>query len=152
MWGTVHLEVGLDPLKLIVRKAELVRALRVLSANRRRFSSVLPIWLAYESGVGELRLREERGGVMAGLPAFGRWPAAGATVNLFSLRRAAEAITGEDVELIAVDEAVLVPTAQGYVSLPLLEFGPEHNIPAPGGRLDRHTDLPLFLWASRRAG
>ena len=97
----------MESLKLIVRKSELVRALRVLGTNRRRrFSSVVPIWLAYESEIGELRLREERGGVTAGLPAIGTWPVVGATVNLFPLRRAAETAATEDVELIAVDESM----------------------------------------------
>jgi hypothetical protein len=95
-------ESGLESLKLLVRKADLIRALRVLGANRRRrFSSVVPIWLAYESEIGELRLRDEHGGVTAGLPAIGTWPVAGATVNLFPLRRAAETVATEDVELIA---------------------------------------------------
>ena len=92
----------MESLKLLVRKADLIRALRVLGANRRRrFSSVVPIWLAYESEIGELCLREERGGATAGLPAIGTWPVAGATVNLFPLRRAAETAATEDVELIA---------------------------------------------------
>jgi hypothetical protein len=39
-------------------------------------------------------------------------------VNLFSLRSAAE--TAATVELIAVDAAVMVPTAQGHMSLPVL--------------------------------
>ena len=139
----------MESLKLIVRKAELIRALRVLGTNRRRrFSSVVPIWLAYESEIGELRLREERGGVTAGLPAIGTWPVAGATVNLFPLRRAAKTAATEDVELIAVDEAVLVPTAQGHVSLPLLDFGPAGLVPLPRALPDRHSDLPLFVWAS----
>jgi hypothetical protein len=146
-------ESGLESLKLIVRKADLIRALRVLGTNRRRrFSSVVPVWLAYESGSGELRLREEHGGVTAGLAAVGTWPAAGATVNLFPLRRAAEAVAIEDVELIAIDEAVLVPTANGHVSLPLLDFGPTGLVPPPRARPDRHSDLPLFVWASRCAG
>jgi hypothetical protein len=99
---------------------QLLRVLVLGTNRRRRFSGVVPIWLAYDSGSGELRLREERGGVTAGLPALGTWPAAGATVNLFPLRRAVEAASKENIELIAIDEAVLVPTAQGHVSLPLL--------------------------------
>jgi hypothetical protein len=139
----------LDSLKLVVPRADLIRALRVLGTNRRRrFSGVVPIWLAYDSGSGELRLREERGGVTAGLPALGTWPAAGATVNLFPLRRAVEAASKEDIELIAVDEAVLVPTAQGHVSLPLLDFGPAGLVPPPRARPDCHSDLPLFVWAT----
>jgi hypothetical protein len=143
-------QVLMESFKLIVRKAELIRALRVLGTNRRRrFSSVVPIWLAYESEIGELRLREERGGVTASLPAIGTWPAAGTTVNLFPLRRAAEAVVTEDVELIAIGEAVLVPTAKGHVSLPLLDFGPAGLVPPPRARPDRHSDLPLFIWAAR---
>jgi hypothetical protein len=92
------------------------------------------------------------GGVTAGLPTIGTWPVAGATVNLFPLRRAAEASATGDVELIAVDEAVLVPTARGHVSLPLLDFGPTGLVPPPRARPDRHSDLPLFVWASRCAG
>ena len=143
----------MESLKLIVRKANLIRALRVLGTNRRRrFSSVVPIWLEYESEIAELRLREERGGVTAGLPAIGTWPVAGATVNLFPLRRAAETAATEDVELIAVDEAVLVLTPQGHVSLPLLDFGPAGLVPPPRARPDRHSDLPLFVWASGCTG
>jgi hypothetical protein len=143
----------MDSLRLIVRKADLIQALRVLGTNRRRrFSSVVPIWLAYLDENGELRLREEQGGVIAGLRAIGTWPAAGATVNLFPLRRAAEAAATEDVELIAVEEAVLVLTAKGHVSLPLLEFGPAGLVPRPVSRPDRHSDLPLFVWATEATG
>jgi hypothetical protein len=73
-------------------------------------------------------------------------------VNLFPLRRAAEGAATEDVALIAVDEAVLVPTAQGHVSLPLLDFGPAGLVPPSGALPDRHSDLPLFVWASRCVG
>jgi hypothetical protein len=99
-----------------------------------------------------MQMREERGGVTAGLPALGTWSAAGATVNLFPLRRAAEAAAKEDIELIAVDEAVLVPTAQGHVSLSLLDFGPAGLVPPPVSRPDRHSDLPLFVWATEATG
>jgi hypothetical protein len=143
----------LESLKLIVPRADLIRALRVLCTyRRRRFSSVVPIWLAYVSKISELRLREEGGGLTAGLPALGTWSASGATVNLFPLRRTAETATTEDVELIAVDEAVLVPTAQGHVSLPLLDFGPAGLVPPPAARPDRHSALPLFVWASGCTG
>ena len=51
---------------------------RVLGTNRRRrSSSVIPVWLSYQDGV--LHLREERGGVVATVPANGRWPAAGSS-------------------------------------------------------------------------
>lgn len=85
----------------------------------------------------------------ASLSALGTWPPAGATVNLFSLRHAAEGVRTSDIELIAVDDAILVPTAQGHVSLPLLDFGPAGVVPAPPARPDRHSDLPLFNWAAR---
>ena len=56
---SIILGVGLDALKLLVPRADLIRALRVLGTNRRRrFSGVVPIWLAYDIGSGELRLRE----------------------------------------------------------------------------------------------
>ena len=143
----------MEALKLIVHKADLIRALRVLGTNRRRrFSSVVPIWLAFEREIGELRLREERGGVTAGLTVIGTWPAAGATVNLFPLRRAVETAATKDVELIAVDEAVLVLTPRGHVSLPLLDFGPAGLVPPLRARPDRHSDLPLFVWASGCTG
>ena len=138
----------MDSLKLTVRKAELIRALRVLGTNRRRrFSSVVPVWLSFHEG--ELRLTEERGGVMAGLPALGTWPVAGATVGLFPLRRAVEAAETENIELIAADEAVLVPTKRGHVALDLLNFGLKDAIRQPSPRSDRHFDLPLFIWAER---
>jgi hypothetical protein len=58
----------LDSLKLVVPRADLIRALRVLGTNRRRrFSGVVRIWLAYEGDSSERRLREERGGMTAGL-------------------------------------------------------------------------------------
>ena len=139
----------MDSLKLTVRRTELLRALRVLATNRRRrFSSVVPVWLSFHDGA--LRLTEERGGVVAGLPALGTWPVAGATVGLFPLRRAAEVAETESIALIATDDAVLVPTPRGHVSLDLLDFGPKHAIRRPSPRPDRHSDLPLFTWAGRR--
>ena len=84
----------------------------------------MPIWLAYEE---ELRLCEENGRVIAGVPAIGTWPAAGATVNLFALRRAAEAVVTETVEIVALENAVLIATKRGHFSLPLLEFGSAKN-------------------------
>jgi hypothetical protein len=86
---------------------------------------------------------------MAGLPALGTWPVAGATVGLFPLRRAVEAAETESIELIAADEAVLVPTKRGHVALDLLNFGPKDAIRQPSPRSDRHFDLPLFIWAER---
>jgi hypothetical protein len=69
---------------------------------------------------------------------------AGTTVNLFSLRRAAAQVATVDVQLLAIDEAVLVPTAGGFVTLPLLEFGPPATKSLPVMQPDRHSDLPLF--------
>jgi hypothetical protein len=61
----------LDSLKLLVRKDDLTRALRVLSSNRR---GIVPIWLDYDGGTHELRLWENRRRVLAILPAIGTWP------------------------------------------------------------------------------
>jgi hypothetical protein len=145
--------VALDSLRLSVSKPELVRALRVLSSNRRRrFSSVVPIWLHYDAERRELRLGEDHGTVLAVLPALGTWPAAGATVNLYALRNAALNASTNDVELLAVDEGVLVPTTRGYVALELLQFGPTSAALGVIPRSDRHSDLPLFRWATRRTG
>ena len=100
----------MDSLKLLLRKDELVRALRVLSANRRaRFSSIVPIWLDYDPRTCKLRLREDRGSVLAALPADGTWPSAGATVNLHMLHRAAKSVATDEIQLVCIEDAVLVP-------------------------------------------
>jgi hypothetical protein len=148
-------------LQLSTAKAEFIQALRVLGPHRhRRFSGVLPIWLHYDAS-GHLSLTEDRGKVRAFVPATGTWPAAGVTVDLFLLQRAAERVGGGAVDLIATNEAVLVPTKKGHIALKLLPFGPgkpqrrRDPIPvvAPPSTqyptvARSYARLPLFRWAA----
>jgi hypothetical protein len=140
----------MDVLRLTATRVDLAQSLRVLGTHRRRrFSSVVPIWLSFDPQIQELRLSEERAHVLASVPASGEWPAAGATVNLFMLR-AAVRNSPELVELLAAEDAVVVPTSRGYVRLDLLPFGPDCRMPKPEPKRSWHAHLPLFHWAASR--
>jgi len=141
--------------KLSVPRVELIAALDAMSRHRRRrFISVLPVWLLFVAETGELVLQEDKGLVHARLPAQGDWPAAGATVDLYMLRGAARNFAGADIELHAVAEGILVPTDRGYVRLNLLAFGPTGVRSTPletsAERRLGVEDLPLFRWAATR--
>jgi hypothetical protein len=137
----------LRSVQLIAGRTDLLAALRVLGTHRRRrFASIVPIWLHHDEINQELMLTEENATVQAAVHATGTWPAAGATVNLFLLRRA---VTNSPVrvELYATESAILVLTAKGYVSLDLLSFGPNSERPAPTPPVDHHSDLPIFSYS-----
>ncbi len=136
-------------LKLTTRRADLLRALDVLSVARRaRFKSTVPVWLHFDEDRQELRLVEERGKVTAALPASGYWPPAGLTVDLFMLKRAVAAHAGEAVDLHVTDDALIIFGDQWHARLKLLRFGPESGRPA--GPRDPLACLPLFEWGDRR--
>jgi hypothetical protein len=136
-------------LKLTATREDLLRALNVLGVARRaRFKSTVPVWLHFDEERQELRLVEERGKVTAALAAAGYWPPAGLTVDLFMLKRAVAAYTGEAVDLHTAADSLLVFGNQWRVRLKLLRFGPESGRPA--GPRDPLASLPLFEWGDRR--
>jgi hypothetical protein len=139
----------MQSIKVTALRVDLLRALETLSIARvRRFSSILPVWLQFESDSGELHLIEERGKVSASLPARGTWPPAGATVDLFMLKRAVKACRGKSVDLHAAVDSLLIFGDQWHASLKLLRFGPESG--RPSGPYDPLAPLPLFEWGDRR--
>ena len=120
----------MQSIRLSVPRDELLRALQTLSTTRRRrFSSSLPVWMALLPDGGELRITEDRSEVGAHVPAKGRWPPAGATVDLYMLKRAVTSVTGEVVDLHALDGAVVVYGDRWHVRLTLLAFGPDELPP-----------------------
>ena len=128
-------------LRLSVARQELLLALQTLGVTRRkRFSSVLPVWLKFDPDTESLQIVEDRGAVCAGVPATGSWPPAGATVGLFILKGAVTECHDEDIELHATIDAVILLSGERRVQLNLLNFGPENTV----------TDLPLFRWANRK--
>jgi hypothetical protein len=113
-------------LTLRVAKCDLIQALKTLGVIRRkRFSSTIPVWLNFDPTRDELTILEARRGVRAVVKAAGYWPPAGATLDMFALRRVAETMDGGEIELIIDAGAILIPTARGHVSLKLQPFGPE---------------------------
>ena len=143
-------------LRLSVARQELLLALQTLGVTRRkRFSSVLPVWLKFDPNTKSLQIVEERGAVFAHVPATGGWPPAGATVDLFMLRRAVTECRDENIDLHAVGDAVILFGDNWRVQLNLLSFGPENTVPAPPVPTPSSdqfpvTDLPLFRWANRK--
>lgn len=138
-------------IRLSVARQELIQALQTLGTiRRRRFSSVVPVWLRFDETAQELEIAEDRGRAVASVPARGAWPAQGATVDLFYLRRAAQLHPSELIELIATEEAIVVPMPSGERVLNLLEFGPESRVPREPPGPPGPEDLPLFRSARRR--
>src|SRR2546423_69013 len=112
-------------LTLRVPKCDLVQVLKTLGVIRRkRFSSTIPVWLHFDAARDELTILEARRGVRAIVKAAGYWPPAGATLDLFALRRVAETLDGDEVELMIDAGTILIPTTRGHVSLRLQPFGP----------------------------
>lgn len=110
---------------LTINRDELLGALKLLGVTRRRrFSSVVPVWLKYEPGSQRLEISEDKATVSATVPANGTWPPMGATVDLYLLRRAVAREENADVELCALSDSVLVHGDGWMVRLELLEFGP----------------------------
>ena len=141
----------MDSISLSVPRGDFVHVLNVLGAVRRkRFRSVLPVWLHFDQWDGQLWIEEQRAAAAGAVAARGMWPPMGATVDLYLLRRAATMVSAERVQLVATADAILVPTERGHVSLKLLSFGPE----SPGARTGAPShpleDLPLFRWARER--
>lgn len=144
-------------IKLQVSKEELIRALKALGVvRRRRFSSSVPVWVRFIPEAGELQLVEDRGDVTARVPATGDWPVTGATVDLFSLRRATEHCPAETIDLHATLDAVMVFGNGWSVRLGLLAFGPESDVTKPPKVMPLPIaapgpeGLPLFHWAHKR--
>lgn len=135
-------------IKLTATRSDLLRALETLAATRRRrFTSILPVWVSFAVDGQELRIVEERGKVTASLPAVGTWPPAGATIDLFTLKRAISACDSESVDLHATADSLIVFGDRWRARLKLLRFGPESG--RPSGRRDPLAPLPLFEWGER---
>ena len=140
----------MESISLSVPRGDFVQVLNTLSAVRRkRFRSVLPVWLHFDQQDGQLWIEEQRAAASGGVAARGMWPPMGATVDLFLLRRAATMVNAEKVQLVATADAILVPTQCGHVSLKLLSFGPESPRRGTGTASDPPDDLPLFKWGYR---
>ena len=107
----------------------------------------MPVWIHLDIESHELHVVEERGKVTGSLPAGGTWPPAGATVDLFMLKRAVSACRGDAVELHAAADSLIVFGDQWHARLKLLRFGPESG--RPSGPHDPLSPLPLFEWADR---
>jgi hypothetical protein len=121
---------------LAVDREELLRAIALLGTTRkRRFSSVVPVWLKHDPAECQLHIQEDGGAVIASVPAEGDWPPMGATVDLYLLRRAVQRGEGTLVRLRALGDAVVLEGEGWNVRLDLLEFGPPEP-PLP--------PLPLF--------
>ncbi len=119
--------------RLSVARDPFLHALKTLAAaRRRRFSSSLPIWLSFEKGGDELHITEDRAKVAARVPASGSWSPAGATVDLFMLRRAVARVEAENVDLHVLADAVVIHGDRWQVRLNLLTFGPESRRPKRG--------------------
>ena len=141
----------MQSIKLSITRQELISALRLLGVvRRRRFRSTLPVWLRFIAEAGELQIVEDRGAVEARVPASGDWPCAGATVDLFLLRRAVEDCPAPAVDLHATADAVMVFGGKWHVRLALQEFGPASRVgkpPATPSSPPGPEGLPLFHWA-----
>jgi hypothetical protein len=138
-------------ISLKLNRTEFISALETLGVTRRRrFSSIMPVWLKFVQETSSLDVVEEGGVVTASIPATGEWPIAGSTIDLFMLKRSLQRVKAEFVELHALEDAVLFASDNSHVKLHLLGFGPEKFV--PGDPDDRHplADLPLFRWAKRR--
>ncbi len=130
----------------------LLNALNTFGVTRRkRFSSIVPVWLYFDPESKLLQIVEDKGTVTAYVPAKGEWPAAGATIDLFTLKRAFKHYTEDTVELHAVKDAILLATGNWHVKMNLLKFGPDNVV--PGHPDDPHplADLPLFRWVQRKS-
>jgi len=116
----------MERIALYVDRDALAAGLRTLGAIRRkRFASVVPVWLRFDPAKSQLAITEARRGVTAVVEARGAWSPAGATLDMFALRRVVEALEASEVELILTPDQILIPTARGHVQLRMQAFGPE---------------------------
>jgi hypothetical protein len=136
-------------IKLTAARADLLRALETLALTRRaRFTSAVPVWLNFDSENQDLQIVEERAKVTASISAAGMWPRAGATVDLFMLKRAVRECLGDTVDLHAARDSIVVFDGRWHARLKLLRFGPESG--RPTDPRDPLAVLPLFEWGDRR--
>ena len=139
-------------LNLKTDRKEFLEALKILSVVRRqRFTSVLPIWLSFDKTENMLQLAEDSAEVKAEIPATGEWPAAGATVDMYTLKRILENCTHDEIELHALEDTILFFAGSWNVRLNLLAFGPESlskrdNNALASTQVRDVSDLPLFRW------
>ena len=132
-------------IRLKLEHLDLLNALNTLSVTRRkRFSSIVPVWLNFDPESKLLQVVEDKGKVTAYVPAKGEWPASGATIDLFILKRALKYYTEDIVELHAVKDAVLLASGNSHVKMNLLKFGPDSVVPVHPDNPNPLADLPLF--------
>ncbi len=143
---------------LTLKRTELQNAFKTLSVIRcRKASPNVPGWLFFDTETKKLQIVEEDGTVAAYVVAEGEWPAAGATIDLMTLKRALGHCKADAIQIHALEDAVLLSGGKWYVKMNLLKFGPDSVIPAtadnlptlPPGGPPPLTDLPLFRWARR---
>jgi len=124
----------MNSLSLKVPRVGLLQALKGLGVVRRkRSSSTVPVWLSFDPEKKALSITEARGRAIGIVPAEGNWTPAGATIDMYMLRRALETLDSQEVELIVADGEILIPTPNGHVGLKLLPFGPESRRVRPLG-------------------
>jgi hypothetical protein len=145
---------------LIVSRGDLLQALVTLGVTRRRrFRSVVPVWLHHDAERRQLAIVEERGAVTAHVRAEGDWPPAGATIDLYALKRAVERHPDDPVEFIVAADSILLAGDGWHARLNLRKFGPESTVHdpldgTPTDSADRGhplADLPLFRWAAGKS-
>ena len=143
----------MESIHLTIDRQELLNSLKILSVVRRkRFTSVLPIWLSFDPTANVLRLSEDQGAVEAEIPAIGEWPPAGATIDLYTLKRILEESDHDKIELHALEDAILFFAGSWNVRLNLLAFGPESLSKSDSDAMASTqildvSSLPLFRWA-----
>jgi hypothetical protein len=75
----------MQAVSLWVPRDEFIRALSALgTARRKRFTSVLPVWLRHDKRERMLWIEEQAARVSGAIAAEGSWPAMGATIDLLS--------------------------------------------------------------------
>ena len=119
-------QIKMKSMSLKLLRADLQQALKTLGAIRKkRGASIVPVWLHFDPLKSALSITEARGRAIAVLPAMGSWTPAGATVDMFSLRRLMETLDDVEIEMIVAPGQIIIPTPRGHVALTLQPFGPE---------------------------
>ena len=138
--------------RLKLERLDLLNALNTLGVTRRkRFSSIVPVWLRFDLESGLLQIVEDKGTVTAYVPAKGEWPATGATIDLSMLKRALKHCAEDVVHLHAVKDAILLASGNWHVTMNLLNFGPDNVVPGHPDYPHPLADLPLFRWVQRKS-